>query len=732
MKVGAIIAATAWIFSPAFSGDWLWDDFEISQNQDLHQWSGLLRMWYAPAAPDYAPVKTTFLWIAWHLFGDNLFAYHVLTASLHALGALLLWRVLRKLGVRLAWLAGLLFAVHPVAVESVAWAGELKNTLSFPLLLLSFSAYLAWDSERWSVTSLARSFDSATEWRSIGQLIPVTSLLWYVAAVLCKSSVIMFPAVILLHVWWKRGRIARPDLLIAAPFLFVSAAMGAVTVWFQLNRAIAYWNLPVQGPAARIAQAGLAIAFYFWKCVFPRNLMPIYPRWSLDPPSALQFLPWLVVAAVFLGLWKWGRGRAAPRHLIFGLGWFLLFLVPVLGFVPMAYQHVAPVADHLCYLSLAGLVGLAAAGAGMGQGNSEVEQEGREEREGRTTRLFGLLVLPVLPVQILSILLVAGLAVESRRYAGVFVDQETMWTYNQARNPHSAAVFVNLGFIQHHDQKLDESIRSYEEAIRLEPRDAQAEDELASVYADRHEPEKAISHYRRVLQLQPKLAKTRASLAKALADAGRPREAAAEYERLIRDDPRDAAAEANFGKLLDDQGSHFEAKTHLEKALALDPASHGAENDLGMALVGLGKPLEGVKHIEEALRMKPDFPEAENNLGFALAGMGRQAEAIPHLEEALRLKPAFAQAENNLGYALAATGRRPEAITHLEKALKLSPDDAKAHYNLAMLLEAAGRDREALRHLESALALKPDFEPAKVALRHLRVLLIASGQKPET
>ena len=696
------------MYFPALRGDWLWDDFEITQNGDLRSWGGLLRMWYAPAAPDYAPVKTAFLWLGWHLWGDNLLGYHLATVALHALGAILLWRVLGKLGVRLAWLGGVLFAVHPLAVESVAWVGELKNTLSFPLLILAFGSYIDWDGA--AVPEGAR--------RSL----PRASILWFLAAILCKSSVIMFPAALLLFAWWRRGRITLPDVRSCAAFLGISAAMGAVTVWFQLDRAIAYWNLPVQGPAARIAQAGLAIAFYLGKCLFPRNLMPVYPRWSLSPPSALQFLPWLALAAVLVGLLRWGRGRAAARNLAFGLGWFLLFLIPVLGFIPMAYQHVAPVADHLCYISLAGLAGLFAAAIGMVRHKAEFK---KEVREGRTVRLSDL---PALPVQILCLVLIAGLALESHRYAAVFVDQETMWTFNRARNPQSPAVYVNLGFIQHHDGKLDDAVRSYEQAIRLDPMDAQAEDELAGVYADRHEPDKAIPHYRRALQLQPTLTKTRSSLAKALADAGRPREAAAEYERMIRDNPRDAAAEANYGKLLDDLGGHFEAKTHLERALALDPDSGGAENDLGMALVGLGKPLEGVKHMERAIRLNPDLPEAENNLGFALVGMGRQAEAIPHLEEALRLKPAFAQAENNLGYALAATGRRAEGISHLENALKLSPGDAKAHYNLAMLLESAGRDREALRHLESALTLKPDMEPAREALRHLKVLLIAAGK----
>ena len=692
--LGALLIAAAACFalSSAFHGNWLWDDFEISDDSNLRSLAGLARIWFAPTTPDYAPVKSLFLWVEWHLWGDNLFLYHVANAGMHALAAILLWRVLVRFGVKLAWLGGLIFVVHPLTVESAAWISEIKNTLSLVLLLWGFLAYLDWDEGRpWKYT---------------------LALILFLAAMLAKASVVMFPAVLLLHAWWRRGRIDRRDVRAATPFLAVSVALGIVTVWLQVTRAISHWNLPHETFMERIAGAGLAIRFYLGKCLFPSNLMPIYPGWRLHPLSASLFLPWGILGALVIVLIRVamasGRFRAAARAFLFGLGWFVLNLFPVLGFLPMSYQHVAPVADHFCYLSLAGLVGLAVAG-------------------------LGSLPAPSRPaVWIVAAGVVAGLAVQSRRYAALFIDQETLWAYNLAHNQTSRAVRVNEGFILHHDGRDEEAIRNYEEAIRLDPEDAQAEEELATIHLGQNRSReaaehfsRAISHYERALEIDPSRIETRRSLAKTLANSGRRGEAIREYERILKERPDDAETENNLGKALAEEGRTAEAIGHIKKALALSPDFAEAENSLGMALLSQGRQDEGMRHLERAIRLEPRLAEAQNNLGLALVRAGRPLDAIPHIRTALELQPGLHQAENNLGYALAAAGRSQEAVSHFEKALRLVPTDAGAHLNLGVLLEILGRPKDAIPHLEQAIRLRPDLEAARRELERI------SGQKDE-
>jgi tetratricopeptide (TPR) repeat protein len=529
---------------------------------------------------------------------------------------------------------------------------------------------------------------------------------------LAKASVVMFPVILLLHAWWRRGRVTGRDMMAAVPFFVVSLGLGLVSVWFQASRAISNWNLPRETVLGRLAGAGFAIRFYLGKCLFPSNLMPIYPGWHLHSLSASLFLPWGILAALVIVLVRVGtapgRFQTAARVLLFGMGWFIINLLPVLGFIPMSYQHVAPVADHFCYVSLAGLVGLAVAGIGVLTASSR----------------------PVIWIAAAGIAVL--FAAESRRYAAIFSDQETMWAYNLLHNRTSRAVRVNQGFILHHDGRLEDAIRSYEEAVRLDPEDAQAEDELAGIYVEQNRAreaaehyDRAIAHYRRALDIDPSLFETRRSLAKTLANSGHTREAVGQYEDILRRKPDDAETENNLGKALATEGRAAEAMAHFKRALTLSPDFAEAENSIGMAFFSDGRLEEGLRHLDRAVRLDPRLAEAENNVGLVLVRTGRPLEAIPHLERALTLKPVFGRAENNLGFALAAVGRLQAALGHFERAVQLVPDDAGFHLNLAILLEMLGRTREAESHFEEAVRLKPDLEVARRELERLK-----GGRKP--
>ncbi len=138
-----IVGLVLFIYWPALHGGWLWDDgYEIADNPLLPDPAGLAKIWRGEGAVSYYPLKATVQWLLWRVCADDPTGYHLTSILLHALSSLLVWRLLGKLGVRHGWLGGLIFAVHPLAVESVAWIAELKNTLSLPFMLLSLCAYL--------------------------------------------------------------------------------------------------------------------------------------------------------------------------------------------------------------------------------------------------------------------------------------------------------------------------------------------------------------------------------------------------------------------------------------------------------------------------------------------------------------------------------------------------------------------------------------------------------------
>jgi len=455
--------------------------------------------------------------------------------------------------------------------------------------------------------------------------------------------VVMFPAILLLHAWWRRGRIARADLLASAPFFAVSLILGLVAVSFQFHRAFGGEALPVIGFFPRLAAAGLAIGFYFSKCVLPFGLIPNYPRWEVDPPTVLQFLPWVAIAAVIFGLvslGRWGgasprrqiasanedsakaneasRGRVAPpkavKDAIFGLGWFLLFLLPVLGFVPMSYQRISWVADHLAYVPLVGIVGLGAAAI--------------SKFEIRNSK-FGSIVIAAL---------LAALAISARQYAGIFQSATALWTYTIKHNPQSWLGYSNLGI-----------------EVRAGGR-----------------PAEAIALYQRALAIRPDDAETHNNLGIALADLGRVQESMDHYEQALRLRPDFAEVYGNEGNLLLKTGRVDEAMERFQKALLIDPELAGVRNELGNALARQGRIDDAIVQYREAARIDPGFVKAEGNLANALSQAGRYAEAIAHFERVLELDPSSVVAHYNFGLTLRALGRMDEARAQWRLAAQLN------------------------------------------------------------
>ena len=207
-KVAAIVVITLIVYIPAMRADFIWnDDSFLTDNPHIKAPDGLYRFWFTTRSPDYFPLTSSMLWIEWRLWGMNATGYHVVNVLLHAVSSVLAWRVLRQLNVPGALLAGLVFAVHPVNVESVAWITERKNTLPMVFFLLSILFYLKSEN------------NEPRRWYGL-------SLLSFLLGLLAKTSIVMLPAVLLGCAWWRRGRITRKDLLRVLPFLCLAAVLS--------------------------------------------------------------------------------------------------------------------------------------------------------------------------------------------------------------------------------------------------------------------------------------------------------------------------------------------------------------------------------------------------------------------------------------------------------------------------------------------------------------------------
>jgi tetratricopeptide (TPR) repeat protein len=749
-----LLAGTFLVYLPVWHAGFIWDDAEfLVDNPLIRMPDGLYRFWFTSAAPDYFPVTSTMLWLEWRLWGAHPLGYHLVNVLLHALSSVLLWRVLRRLNIRGAALAAAIFAVHPVNVESVAWITERKNTLSMLLYLLSMLLFLRFERARDQRKQAAGpKLDPRPLPPSIFQppssVLYALSLLAFAFALLSKTAVVPLPLVLLGIAWWRQGRVRLRDLWTFVPFFALAAMAAVVTVWFQYHRAIGASMLDVRNDSfwSRLAGAGWAVWFYAYKALLPMNLSFVYPRWQIDPHQLLSYSPGLLVVTLFLVSWHYRRrwGKA----LLFGLGYFVLLLLPVLGFLNIYFMRYSLVADHWQYFAIIGPIALLAAGITTAFGRSHpVESSARHSpspaplaSRWHLGRLSALLQGTLCGALLLALGLLAW------RQARMYTDLETLWVTTLARNPRASMAHNNLGTLLlargqvtealahfqaalalqpnaadvHSNlgsallslRRLDEAVTHFRDALRIQPDSALAHNNLGTALLQQGHLDEAITHLTKTVELQPSLASTHHNLAGALLQAGRWDEAAAQSQTALELQPAFADAEVTLGNTLLHQGHVAEALAHLQKAIELEPQSPDAQHNLASAFLQTGQVNEAVLHFQKALALRPGFARAHNSLGNALLREGRFDEAISHFQTAVRLQPSLAEAHLNLADALLQSGQLDEAIAHFQVGLELQPNLAGAHNNFANALLRQGRVDEAITHFLSALSLQPNLPEA--------------------
>ncbi len=511
----------------------------------------------------------------------------------------------------------MLWAFHPVSVESVAWITERKNVLSGLFYFLAVLAYLRF--RPLTGPDAARACD----WRYY----PLVLVL-FLCALLSKTVTCSLPAVLLLLVWWKTGRVRWRDVLVLAPLFVMGVASGFMTTWMEkhyVGASGAEWALSF---VQRCLVAGRALWFYAGKLFWPRDFTFIYPRWDIDTGVPWQYLFPVAALVVLIALWLL-RSRIGRGPLVAVL-YFAGTLAPALGFFDVYPFRFSYVADHFQYLACIGLISLAAStGAAIC------------ERAGQRGRDWGVVTAAI-------VLLVLGLTTWRQQH--IYRDLETLWRDTLAKNPDCWLAHNNLGNILVMRGETDKARAEFAEAIRLKPN---------FTYA--HE-----------------------NLAKLLAESGRTAEAIPEYEAALKTNPHSAEDHDNLGVALASLGRFDEAIAQYRSTLQIDPKLSDVHYNLAVALVEEGKMPEAITEYQAVIRIKPD-PVTYNNLAVTLLRVGRVQEAVEQFQRALALQPDDPGLHYNFGNALAQQGKIPEAIASYEQALKLRPDFTAAKEALARL-----------------------------------------------
>ena len=322
--------------------------------------------------------------------------------------------------------------------------------------------------------------------------------------------------------------------------------------------------------------------------VLPVNLTLMYPKWSINASHWVSFVPGALLIVCFLVFWR--QRKTWGRPLLFGLGYFLVMLFPVLGILDQGFYSYSLVADHWQYYSIIGVIALAVAAG-----------ETVFRRIGDQHRRWGMAV---------AIGMLAMLGAATWQRGRVYATDETLWKDTVARNPQEWRAYINLGAALKQSGNLDAAVGCFEQALRFNPDSAEAHNDLGDALRQQGKMPEAIRHFEQALRIRPDSAESHGNLGNALAQLGRDQEA-------IR---------------------------HFEQALQINPDFAEVHNNLGNALLRQGKIPEAVEHYQQAVRIYTDFAEAHLNLAIALEKAGRVPEAVEQYKQALRLKPDLAEA----------------------------------------------------------------------------------------
>jgi tetratricopeptide (TPR) repeat protein len=637
----ALAAVTIFAYRPAWNGGFLWDDdVYITNNGLLTAPDGLRRIWFSLDSPSqYFPLVYTTFRIEHAVWGLDPTGYHWLNLLLHVGNALLVWLVLARLKVPGAWLAGAIFALHPVQVESVAWITERKNVLMGFFFLLTLLAWIAFADGR-----------TKRPWLFYG-----LALVLYLLALSAKTTACTLPAGLFLILWLQKKPISLRRIFQIIPFLVLGIAMGVLAMWWEryhqgTSRAV----FTFLSPTERVLVASRAIWFYLSKLACPSNLTFIYPRWDIAPTHLLNYA-WLLAGVITCGAIYFVRPYVG-RSVEVAVGFFVATLSPVLGFIMLYTFRYTFVADHYQYLACIGPIALASAGL---VNLADVFKNSR-------TLIFGV-----------AFCVVALLATLTYRQAAIYGNIETLWRTTLSRNPGCWMAHNNLGIVLFEKGQLDDAIAHYQTTLQMQPDFWDADYNLGTALLGKGRVDEAIFYCDKAVRMQPNDPDAQVALANALVQKRRIDDAIVHYEKAVAMRPDYFLARYGLGHALLEKGKLDAAIEHSRAALLIQPNNADCHTVLAIALDEKGQLAEAVIQYEKALEISPKSVSALNNLAWLLAtgsnaSLRNGARAIQLAREADELSGGTnALVLRTLAAAYAEAGQFGEAIENARTAMQL-------------------------------------------------------------
>lgn len=573
---------------------------------------------------------------------ENLRPYHRTSLAIHAVNAGLLVVLLYML-LGEPWsaaFAGLLFGLHPMTVETMAWTGERKTLLATFFALLCLIAYVQYT-------------------RRPRRTLLLTSAALFLLALMSKPTVTPLPIVLLLLDHWPLRRLNGQALIEKLVFFVLAGVFAAITLVSQQHLDIAV-HLPVT-VAQHLMLICHNLVFYPLKMVWPVPVSSVYP---FPDPIAVSHP---MVLAGLIGTFLMGAVAAvAARRTRAVAVCGLIFLVTLAPTLLNIQYAMGVAADKYAYLPALGFLLLLAAMIG-------------KLIQGQNSR------------KAIAAVVVLGLAVcetrLTRDYIRVWANTESLCRHVLTVAPDTEWIHSELANQLLSRNRIQEALEHASKALRIAPRSQNANSAMGQILMHQGRLDEAIKHFEQALAVKSDLAEARINLAICLASSQQLDKAIEQMEAALKDNPGLPEAQFNAGLMLDQRGLADRAATHYEEAIRQKPAYAEAHYRLADLLGRQGRSPQAIDHYRQALKSKPNEPAILTNLGIELARAGQLPEAISQLRRATELVPGRPDTHNNLAQALMQAGRIDEAMHAYRAALAVDPNDAKAKTGLEAALK---------------------------------------------
>jgi tetratricopeptide (TPR) repeat protein len=619
------------------------------------------------------------------LWWPGALGFHLTNILLHSCNATLLFFALYALtGARWRSAAvALLFAVHPLRVESVAWVTERKDVLS------SFFGFLA----LWGYAAYAHR---PSVWRYLGLAV------CFGLSLTAKPMLVTLPFLLLVLDWWPLGRWTesgwRKVVMEKLPLVVLAAGSAGMTIIGHLQKDTIR-GLDGLTRAGRFGNAALSYVTYLAKTIWPTNLAVYHPH-PLDSHNPARGLSlWAVIAAALVltavTALVIGRRNRAP-YLLAGWLWYLGTLAPVIGIIQPGAQAYA---DRFTYFPQIGLL------IALSWGITELASA--RPRVALAGGLAAALVLAVL----------------SHAQLSVWHDSVALWEQNLRVTGPSRTTLCNLADGLEAQGRGVEAAQHYRESLAIDPDDVGARVNLGNTLAHLRNFDGARREFEKALRLNPDSDRIICDMGLVDVATGNLAAAAARFRQAIELCPESTKAHANLGNIYAGEGKLDEAVAEYREALRLEPESATEHFNLSGVLWRQGKLDQAVSELEEAVRLKPEFSEAHHRLGLIQAARGNLDHATVCLRAALRIHPSLVEVMDDLGLVLIRQGHADEGLSWLIAAVRQNPGSREAHINLAKAFETQAEFARAAAEYETVIKLDPSVASAWFDLGRTRMRL---------